>query len=639
MRKRAFGLTIFCLLGLITPTLAQAQVRIVVNRDFINVRLYPELGATVVGTAVAGNTFVANGRSADNEWLRIDFLGSEAWVGSVVVSVLDGDINALPIRDPRTIPFGGLESPRAGITDVGSSIKGRLPTSGVRVRTGPSTAYRIIANAPRFTVFDLLGRTADNQWVQVNFDGTLGWVTAQFIEIQDNRNILELPVNGIVANELPRDFRDDNELFAVLRFMRERIDLAQPSLDEQRQRWTDAALGLPPPCGGYPARPSDLNTIPREILGEYFATLDPLLRDFNSAMGNVRDSIDLQIEVCGRQGFDAALTSAPVVSGGLSFVRDADNQFASLRRRIDELLPEIGPDDCIFAFGGRVDVLPVYNFGEVVEGEFTPSRFATGFCIDVDPVNIGRLEFIRNGSNYNAIIAVTPLDNPTNFIATGEGSASDAETNVVIQPINFPFEGRYLILISIEPEEGELPEGEYGFLFVDVAPGLPTTALLSYDVNGNLVLTNTLVGGGGEQIESQPGTVTNNLAETLNVYEDARTDSAVVGTLAPGQSVELIGQITDWVQVRLEDGTVGWVEAGDVSVSGGSSGESGGGSGGETSQQTLCPGLTLTCDNLFDCSEVQACVNEGSTVLDPNGNGIACDSAEAPELACSILAN
>src|SRR5690606_6375615 len=131
----------------------------------------------------------------------------------------------------RSIPYGGFESPRSGRTSADSPIKGRLAQSGLRVRAGPSRAYPILANAPRYTVMPLTGRTINNQWLQVNFEGTLGWIATQYVEVQDGASIVNLPVDGIVAEaQIPS--ADTAEAYnATLAFLLERVNLAQPSLD------------------------------------------------------------------------------------------------------------------------------------------------------------------------------------------------------------------------------------------------------------------------------------------------------------------------------------------------------------------------------------------------------------------------
>ena len=645
---------------------AQAQVRIVVDRDFVNIRTVPAIGAEVVGSANAGTTFTATGRSPDNEWLQINFAASEAWIGTAVVAVLEGDINSLPVRDPRTIPYGGTAAPRSGFTDTTSDIRGTLPDNGVRVRGGPSTAYPVLADALRFSEFFLLGRTADNRWLQVNFNGTLGWVAAQYVEIQDGRTIIELPVDGVVASQPPLNFETENEFFGILRNMRDRLDISQVSLDEIQRIWTDAALGNVPVCGAYPARPTGFN-VPRPIYAEYFALIDPLLTDYNAAMADLRNSINLLVETCQRPGSTSALISPPVTSGGLELANSASNAFDGLRRRIDTLLPELGPNDCVFAFGGRVDILP--TLAALSERRIDPATtsfdLATrtrGYCFDATRNNVGRVEILRPSTNYGVIVAVSPLDDPTNFIATASaGPTGEGGTTLTLYPITFPKDGRYLIIIALQITEGEIPQGQTTLLVTDFPFGTPQNSFLALDEENNVVVqdvsynsadgstgTVSVSGAGLNDVGTQTDTtntsdttaittIQNNSASPVNIYASADTNSQITGTLGVGETATVIQVLAGWYQLTTQN----WVQAGEVEVvTQTTSADNANLTTGLASTSTdavLCPGVTLTCDELFSCAEVQACVGVGSTQLDPNGNGIACDASDGfNPLGCNV---
>jgi hypothetical protein len=41
-----------------------------------------------------------------------------------------------------------------------------------------------------------VGRTADNRWWQVNYNGIVGWSAAEFAIIQQGANISSIPVTG-----------------------------------------------------------------------------------------------------------------------------------------------------------------------------------------------------------------------------------------------------------------------------------------------------------------------------------------------------------------------------------------------------------------------------------------------------------
>lgn len=456
MRKRGFWLLTLAAALILTSSLAAAQadpinsptgVSILVNRDGVNVRLFPEIGAEVIGFVSAGWRAPATGRSPDNQWVRVDFNGEEGWLGFPVINVF-GDLNSLPVADPRTIPYGGFESPRAGLTSATSSIAGRLADSGMRVRAGPSRAYPVLANAPRYTVFPLLGRTISNGWVQVNFEGTLGWVAVRYVEILGNASIVDLPVDGIVADSLPISGPTAADYEATLRLLLARVELAQPSLDAIRAIWTNIALGGESACGGFPARPSNYN-IPNPLLAAFYGTLDGLQTLFNDAMTNVRAAIDLWLDVCQRPQPQRGVVGRATVQGALLTVNTADAQFLELRRRLNELLPavgEVGPDQCLFTFQGASDILPVIPIGQIVRGTLDPSQRTVGFCFDVDAGKSLRFEFLQVKGNALPLAAVTPFDNPTAFLATGR--AFDATTALVLGPVLISTPGRYLFIIS-----------------------------------------------------------------------------------------------------------------------------------------------------------------------------------------------
>src|SRR5688572_15815341 len=107
-------LILFITLGLLTVSALAQGVRAVVVNDNANIRLVPAIGAEVIGTVAAGYTFeIVTARSADNEWIRVDYFGEEGWVNLAPLTILDSSIGTLPVADPRSIPYGGFGSPRA----------------------------------------------------------------------------------------------------------------------------------------------------------------------------------------------------------------------------------------------------------------------------------------------------------------------------------------------------------------------------------------------------------------------------------------------------------------------------------------------------------------------------------------------
>ncbi len=470
--------------GLAVP-LNPARVRFVVNRDGVNVRILPAIGAPLAGIVNSGFTDLAEAISGDGEWLRFSFEGNDAWVGFPVISVIEGDIGSLPVEDPRTIPYGGFENPRAGLTSVTSANQGRLEFSGLRVRGGPGLGYPVLANAPRYAVFSLLGRNEEGSWIQVNYEGTLGWMASQYVQYLTAGGITPLPIGGIVADALPFSERTFDSYTDTLRLLLSRIEIAIASLEGIRARWTSVALEGNLQCGGYPFRPTDYN-IPNPVLAAFYGTLDPLQTDFNQAMGSLRRAIDLLVDVC-----EGRRVPAETVNEALDLINQVDGLFASLRARLIALIPpDLAFDPataCLFTFNSRSEVIDRLVVNQVRSITLTPDDRVDGFCFDGEAGRSYKLEVLAYTGNPQPRVSVSPFDNPTNFISVG--SASAERTLISIAPILIPATGRYLVIVSDLQDRQAPIQGDIAVLLTDVT-GLSGVgaANLSIDANGNLVV-------------------------------------------------------------------------------------------------------------------------------------------------------
>ncbi len=489
------AIIILLILGSLQIALGQAAVHVVVVNEFANVRVSPALGASVRGTVTAGTEFWADARSADNEWLRVDYAG-EGWVHVATLVVLEGDIAALPVRDPRSIPYGGFESPRAGTSNA--TGPGTVEAvRGVRVRAGPSTAYPTLANLNYRQTAWITGRNAANTWWQVQYNGVLGWVSAEHVQLQGAFDVNALPVGGIVADAPPLSGSGANDYIAQLKLMLDRLDHAQISLDTIRTMWTDAALYGRAGCGPYPAQPSDL-PIASPLLAAHYNILKPLQDDFNEAMANLRYAIDLFIQICNLPGTGNPVGQA-TVQGALGIVNTADSQFQTLRARLHELIPPdrvAGPNECTLTYNGRTDILPLVQQNVIVFDSFLPDKFITGYCFDAfagQTLAVQTLQF--PDSNIVHFLAVSPLDNPTNFLGVGRGSGVDSDL-VQVSPIIITQTGRYVLILTDVGADtrNEAPMGNFAFLISDISTTGIFPPLVWDDTQGTVVLGQTPLG-------------------------------------------------------------------------------------------------------------------------------------------------
>lgn len=460
-------------------------VQVVVNIDNANVRLSPAIGADLVGTVPAGTRFDnVEARSGDGEWLRVNLLGQQGWIGIPVISVLAGDIGALPIADPRTIPFGGFENPRAGLTSASSALTVRLANSGMRIRGGPSIAYPVLANAPRYTIMPVLGRTADSGWFQVNFEGTLGWIrTNDTLEFSSMDVFTAPPVDGIVADGLPFSDNIFDSYTDTLRLLLARLDIATGALNDIRALWTNVALGQPGQCGTYPPQPSDYN-IPNALLAAYSRELGTISEDFNRVMAYIRDGIRLLIEAC-----SAGQPSTAAASVALEALNNADAIVPDLRARIVALLPPdrpVGANECLFSFGGRSQILPrLINLTAVVTLLDSNER-VLGFCFDGTAGQSFRLEALRVRGNIAPRLSVSSFRDPTTFIASGELPQDTQYT--ALSGIIIPETGQYLVIVSDISNPSDGLEGDLALMLTDLTAGGVSGQGIGLDANGNVVI-------------------------------------------------------------------------------------------------------------------------------------------------------
>lgn len=631
MRKHIIriGVTLALFIVAVGALTAQSGVKAVVVNEAANIRTVPAIGAPVIDSVVAGHLFDnVTARSGDGQWLRVIHVGSEGWVNLAPLTVLEGDINALPIADPRTIPYGGFDAPRSGTTDQTGPVQVRA-TDGLRFRAGPSTAYPTIGNVNYNQVFTLTGRWGPGTWYQGVFEGVLGWVAGGYFEVMSG-DVNALPVDGIVASAPPLSDDTNDNFQAVVGLMLARLDLAQNSLNDIRGRWTDAALNGRAICQTYPPRPSDIQ-IAQPLLAAFYTELEPLRVDFNDAMANIRLAIDLFIEVCNQPGTGNPVGQA-TVSGALEAVNAAERLIVSLRDRLLPLLESrtAGPGECELVFNDKSEILPVISIGPIYLDGLTPRKRVIAYCFDAlegQEVNIQVLPL--PGANIRPFVSVSPLNDPKNFVAVKQSREIERS---IVETGPLPLTTRYVLIIA---DLGDRPNGGFAVRVADITFA-PTIELLIYDrATDSVQLTTdpqalTDAGIVLPEPEQPDGTVVDGeTGETATVCPSTAFTCNQLFTCGEAQACLNAGNFSldpDGDGIPCED----ILCAGDGSdlqapPTGGTGGQTGG---------LQCQ--TATCTTLTTCTDAQTCYLSGNTQLDGTldigvpGNGVPCENLCAP---------
>lgn len=478
------------MLLLVGVVAAQSGIRVLVVNEFENIRVSPAIGASVIDTVSAGYVFdIITARSGDGQWLRVDYQCDEGWINLTPTIILQGDINSLPVADPRSIPYGGFESPRSGFTSQQGPVSAAA-TDGLRVRGGPSTAYPTLANINFNQAFTLTGRNRCGTWYQVVFEGTLGWVSSNFFRVISG-DVNQLPIDGIVAESSPPSGESLEDYIATLRLMRDRLLIAQNSLNAIRTSWTDAALMGRAICQAYPPRPSDFH-VPVPMLAAFYVPLNQLVIDFNDAMFNTRQVIDLFIEVCNQPG-----TANPVgqatVQGALNIVNIAEQQYASLLQRLEELIPDetVGPDECLLRYNNKFEILPRINLGAIYLDNFTRRTYARGYCFDGLQNQVVLVQTLPiPPADLEIFVSVSVLDDPANFLLVARGAEGLAQR---VGPLIIPRTTTYLVIIADLGGPDRAPIGDYAFQVADLTFGF--VPQLKWDAATNSVILEQLATG------------------------------------------------------------------------------------------------------------------------------------------------
>jgi hypothetical protein len=90
-----------------------------------------------------------------------------------------------------TTSSSGSSQPPAAVVASANDVK---TVNIVKFRSSPQLGSRnVIGYVPNATVLKVIGRSADSQWLNIEFDGKTGWVATSFTTIR-NRVLRALPV-------------------------------------------------------------------------------------------------------------------------------------------------------------------------------------------------------------------------------------------------------------------------------------------------------------------------------------------------------------------------------------------------------------------------------------------------------------
>lgn len=100
----------------------------------VNVRALPTTNAGVIVNVAPGTDITATGRSADNQWIRVNLDGQVGWIFAQLLDAGDANIENLLIIDPSVEQFGPMQAFYL-TTGIGRPACNEIPDNGMLVQT------------------------------------------------------------------------------------------------------------------------------------------------------------------------------------------------------------------------------------------------------------------------------------------------------------------------------------------------------------------------------------------------------------------------------------------------------------------------------------------------------------------------
>lgn len=169
--------------------------------------LVDQPGGSALTSLPAGGVVTVTGRSADGRWLAaFTEDGTAGWVNASALRLFgDDDLTTvdrslsmapvatllaeamLPVASPMADYLASLTATPTPPAEpaVGAVMTGVVASnSRLNVRVAPAADAAIIAKAEPQADVTVIGRDADQRWLQVRLSDGVGWVAAEFVRLQ-----------------------------------------------------------------------------------------------------------------------------------------------------------------------------------------------------------------------------------------------------------------------------------------------------------------------------------------------------------------------------------------------------------------------------------------------------------------------
>ncbi len=153
----------------------------------LNIRSAPDPQAQIITRVNRNETYPVTGRSADGRWFQLLVNNQLGWGSGAFLFVPNEAL--VPVVDAPA------PNPQPTTPPSTSFIVTASPFT-VNIRSGPGTEYNRIGQIPAGRTAAVVGRNSNATWWNINYNGIVGWVVAEYAAIQAGANINAIPITG-----------------------------------------------------------------------------------------------------------------------------------------------------------------------------------------------------------------------------------------------------------------------------------------------------------------------------------------------------------------------------------------------------------------------------------------------------------
>lgn len=205
--RRSFFLIVFMSLALILPTSAQSPgsggvfpppqwatddiFAIVAVASGANVRTAPSVETgLIIGVIEIGERFRVRGYVDEQDWWLLEVNGQLGWVSYDGILVTNAEDTAA-LDGPLSLTPAQQASLDAQVTLARNQV---ASTVNLNIRQGPSTRNARIGLLPFGARANIMGRTPFGTWLLIEYNGTIGWVSTQFVVLPFGLPLDAIPI-------------------------------------------------------------------------------------------------------------------------------------------------------------------------------------------------------------------------------------------------------------------------------------------------------------------------------------------------------------------------------------------------------------------------------------------------------------